>query len=734
MDFLRDEVRSGFYIPTAIKQAWSASLKILAEIDRICEKYGIKYYAEWGSLLGAVRHGGFIPWDDDLDIGMLREDYNRFCLVADKELPEGYAFHTYKSKNDHWLFLSRVVNTNQICYDLDHLNRFDNFPYIACIDIFVSDYRYADEELEKKRCDEVKRIIAIADGIVNKTFGGPQIENLLCELESKYKVHISRGISNVDIGRELYALAEKQMARTTAKESDRIVQLFPWGLKGATGLPKEYYEDFIRLSFENTSIPVPAQYVKVLSNRYGDFMRIHKIWGGHDYPYFEKQRENLLSVADFEIPEFRFDNGLLRKNLIKDEENISLKELASECISEIDRLISVSLSSEDTIENRVQALVDCQQLVVDLGTLIESAKGEGSRWASQIIPKLEELCEQIYLTSEGLCQGENNSDTENHLLICTESAIKCVKELILEKKQVLFVTTGEKEWKSFELIYESYVNDDSYNVDVVWVPLYKKDALGQIISEADNGYVDTISNENWEVYNTSLVCPDIVFYQDPYDAENPCITIPKAFYSSELQKCSEKLIYVPAFLTNEFGAADLTDISNMKYYVTAPAVVRADEVWVQSENIRDRYIEALTAFAGDETRSHWENTVKENQYLNKLESDQQGKTLLYCVGLDEVYSHKSDIEQIIKNRLDIIRDGLDKKELDFEVCVYPDCVDKSRDLVELIKGMDVSVVSSSDILSGNISKYCAYYGSATPLAHKFNFMSKPVMVSNYDLK
>lgn len=84
-DFYRDEVRYGFYIPTAIKQAWAAELMVLGEIDRICRKYNIKYYAEWGTLLGAVRHGGFVPWDDDMDIGMLREDYIRFRKVAPRE-------------------------------------------------------------------------------------------------------------------------------------------------------------------------------------------------------------------------------------------------------------------------------------------------------------------------------------------------------------------------------------------------------------------------------------------------------------------------------------------------------------------------------------------------------------------------------------------------------------------------------------------------------------------------
>ena len=61
VDFFRDEVRCGFYIPTAVKQAWAAELEVLDAIDRICAKHGIRYFADWGSILGAVRHGGFVP-------------------------------------------------------------------------------------------------------------------------------------------------------------------------------------------------------------------------------------------------------------------------------------------------------------------------------------------------------------------------------------------------------------------------------------------------------------------------------------------------------------------------------------------------------------------------------------------------------------------------------------------------------------------------------------------------
>ena len=86
-EFFLDEVREGFYISSIMKRYWAAQLTVLAEIDKVCKKYDIPWYADCGTLLGGVRHGGFIPWDDDMDICMLRHDYIKFISVAKDELP-----------------------------------------------------------------------------------------------------------------------------------------------------------------------------------------------------------------------------------------------------------------------------------------------------------------------------------------------------------------------------------------------------------------------------------------------------------------------------------------------------------------------------------------------------------------------------------------------------------------------------------------------------------------------
>ena len=232
IDYFRDEVRNGFFVPTAIKQAWGAQLKVLDVIDSICRKHNITYFADWGTLLGTVRHGGYVPWDDDMDICMKRADDEKFRRAAAKELPGNYCLHDYAHKEDHWLFLARVFNNTNISYEQKHMDEFYNFPYLVGIDIFVLDYLYRDDRDERRRCDEVKHIIAVADAIVNNKISKAAEDANLMELERLYNVKFNKNDDSRHLGIALYHLAETQMARVPEYESDSLGQIFPWILIG----------------------------------------------------------------------------------------------------------------------------------------------------------------------------------------------------------------------------------------------------------------------------------------------------------------------------------------------------------------------------------------------------------------------------------------------------------------------------------------------------------------------
>ena len=97
-----------------LKQLHFVEIEILDEIVRICKLYNLRYYLIGGTLLGAVRHKGFIPWDDDLDIAMPREDYNKFLQISSSELKSMFYLHTSETDSDYWLPFVKVRKRNTV--------------------------------------------------------------------------------------------------------------------------------------------------------------------------------------------------------------------------------------------------------------------------------------------------------------------------------------------------------------------------------------------------------------------------------------------------------------------------------------------------------------------------------------------------------------------------------------------------------------------------------------------
>lgn len=762
VDFFRDEVRNGFYIPTAIKQGWAASLVVLDEIDRICRKHNINYFADWGSFLGAVRHGGFVPWDDDLDICMKREDYDKFRAVADIELPKEFVIHDYERKEDHQLFLARVVSNNRICFDEAHLKKYHNFPYMASVDIFILDYLYNDEDKERERCREIKRIIAVADGILEGSLHKDTIDRELYFFEQKYNIRIDRKQGSRHMMIELYMLAEKQMARAPKEGAERVGQIFPWVLKGGKGHPRKYYDNSIRVPFENTTIPIPAEYNAALRNHYGNYLVCRKVWGGHDYPYFEKQRENLQAVADFKLPEFTFSKDMLIRPDAELNKGDSLKGMAAECIKQLE-VMTGQLKESVTILNRAKGqndveesilalLPECQQLSVDLGTLIENVKGEESESARLVVDEIQRYCDALFevynlLTNKKYSELvlEKINAIEAHI----NSIEKVVTERIINREEILILTIGPKEWQGFEKLYDKLVKEDDADIYVVPLPVLFKDYFGQIIASDEEliynthfeDYPDNVKLSLWTDYNLGLHHPDRIYIQSPYDGENPCLTIPPQYYAKELRNYTDRLIYIPPYKTDEFGEKDYTDLCNLKHYVTAPGVIYADEVIVQSDNIKEQYVNKLIAFAGDETKAVWEDKLKIKDGCKADEPKKNRKKLFYLIGLNEL-SEVKDIIENIKNRLEIFKKS--KEAIDISVGLYPPDINTwnrvdlrlTKTLLDMLStyGYEYIMVEPDISEVENIVKeHDAYYGSASPLVTIFTYNKKPVMIADYDI-
>lgn len=137
--FLVEEIRNDYLVSSDIKKAWSVELDLAQELIRVCKKYNLKIFANFGTLLGAVRHNGFIPWDDDMDFTMLREDYERLCAIASTEFVHPYHFQYSNEGTDFVNGHAKLRNSETTGIVSDELNRKLNYNQGIFIDIFPLD-------------------------------------------------------------------------------------------------------------------------------------------------------------------------------------------------------------------------------------------------------------------------------------------------------------------------------------------------------------------------------------------------------------------------------------------------------------------------------------------------------------------------------------------------------------------------------------------------------------------
>ena len=289
--YLNGEIRDGFYVESTMKKAWAAEIEVLNEVDRICRQHDIQYFADWGTLLGTIRHKGFVPWDDDMDITMKREDYTRFCQIVRQEQGELEIinFHTDPEWKD---MLSRVINGRSVNYTEEHLRKYHGFPYVAGLDIFPLDYVAPTEEEDKLQCSMISIVEAFSANIRNNTATPEEIEQTTKDIEQMCGVKFN----NLEpLATQLLKLGERLSMMYTNEESQAVALMGDHaGPRPLDVYPKEYYSESIYMPFEYTTIPVPVGYEKILIQKYGENYMIPYLGGtNHEYPFYRKQQREL---------------------------------------------------------------------------------------------------------------------------------------------------------------------------------------------------------------------------------------------------------------------------------------------------------------------------------------------------------------------------------------------------------------------------------------------------------
>lgn len=296
-EFFQDEYRSGFLVPSMMKHAWAAKLELLQIIIDICRRHDLSYYADYGTLLGAIRHQGFIPWDDDIDISLKRPDYNKLIQILPRELPSGIALAGLYAKDDS-LFLptsqSLVVTVSSAWSLSDYMQRFHGFPYRNMgIDIFPLDYIPVDLELGKLQKYLTQKIIVCARDW--NRYDPSEQERNIREIESLCNVTLTR---DSHILRSLMLLQDSIHSLYTESECHSITNYSLWCLQDNAPMKKEWFSETEAVPFENMMIDIPKGYHEILSIEYGDYMTPVQAPSLHNYPFYSAEERAVRSWLD----------------------------------------------------------------------------------------------------------------------------------------------------------------------------------------------------------------------------------------------------------------------------------------------------------------------------------------------------------------------------------------------------------------------------------------------------
>jgi len=293
-DYFQGETRDGFYIEPMMKCAWAAMIEVLEVVAEICYKHNIRYFADWGTLLGAVRHKGFIPWDDDMDICMFRDDYECFLNIAPAELPDGWCALSVHNNPFHEQLHSVVNNTVKIDYSPEHLKRFHGCPFSVGLDLYPLDTPAPDFDEEQATRELIKVLVYTARLYEKDPL---QAQELLPDIERMCHVTLDR--SN-NLKNQLMRLADQmaQLYNSTRNNGVSDCVFHAGDLEGAH-LQSAWFRDSITLPFETSIITVPAEYDSILKQLFGDYMTPVQGTQTHEYPFYKKQMRILAEcLAD----------------------------------------------------------------------------------------------------------------------------------------------------------------------------------------------------------------------------------------------------------------------------------------------------------------------------------------------------------------------------------------------------------------------------------------------------
>lgn len=471
--------------------------------------------------------------------------------------------------------------------------------------------------------------------------------------------------------------------------------------------------------------------------------------GSHDYPSYEKQEKYLIEHG-VEIPKYQYPVEAVDR-----KKNPSFKVALYQRVQllmQIHENIEMLLRCGE-VTTACKLLQETQNVAIGIGESIGKKLGEGT----ETVTCLEQYCEIAYQIYEVVSQNEGINGTEVRSIL--DQALAMVQQAAEEMqipKEIVFMPYRITQWKHMEKVWKAVCEEENTIVRVVPVPYYYKKQLGREVSEMQydgDQFPGEVQITSYNEYFPENNHPDVIYIQAPYDEWNYSVTIHPNYYAPELWKNTEQLIYIPWFKIDEMNPEDERGLKSRNYFVPMPGVVWADRIVLQSEAMKQSYVDYLSDWAGEDTRSMWEEKISgdgvwiyeeepEATDLNLPADWKDKKILLYYVSGNGLMEHKEKMLRKMEDSLEIFREQSDKihilwlqddlleERLQSRI---PEILQGYREILQKYQGENWLHVEPADREADTVKVADAFYGDGGKSAQHMKEASKPVMLQSVEV-
>lgn len=249
-------------------------------------------------------------------------------------------------------------------------------------------------------------------------------------------------------------------------------------------------------------------------------------------------------------------------------------------------------------EKAAEALAQCQESAIALGTYIDTL---GEKHAS-LVHVLEDYCENIYQMSESLSDENTCRKVSKRIQKQLTGLCNSIKyDMPEDRKEVVFLPYKASMWDSLESVWKAADEDPDCDAYVIPIPYYDRNPDESFREEHYEGdqYPAYVPITRYDEYDLAARRPDVIYIHNPYDECNHVTSVHPYFYAKNLRNFTDKLVYIPYFILGEIEPDNQAAIDGMKHFCFTPGTVYADRVIVQSENMRQIYINEYIKAAKD---------------------------------------------------------------------------------------------------------------------------------------